>query len=229
VVIGLSSCSSNLGPSATALPSDATRAGSRTPQLSEGPAPCVEGVSHTAAPLICQNPPDDTQPEISYLSYTLSYPRSGFGAVSCKSLTCFISLNVENGDTIIACDGTPSSCVGIPCVGSPTTIGDIIPGPTSAGVRIDEINSLWYKNGAVPVGGQTYGWLYIANGAKLFQPNYANADVWSGSLGITLGGIFGVSVGITGAGGYGAIVPWNGSLPASTQKVKCESKGGSIS
>ncbi len=132
----------------------------------------------------------------------------------------------------MACQGTPSSCAGTPCNGSPETIGDIVLGTTASanGVAITEINSVWVRNGGGPtIGGDVIGWLYMtATGVKLFQANFQNKVAWSGSVGANLGKVFNISLSAATPGGYGAVGPWNGSLPPGGTPTKCESKGGAL-
>jgi hypothetical protein len=97
------------------------------------------------------------------------------------------------------------------------------------GVAITDINGVWLRNGALTIGGDVIGSLYLTStGVKLFQPNYANQAAWSGSAGLNLGKVFNVSVSATTPGGYGSVKNWNGSLPPGAVPVKCESKGAAL-
>lgn len=115
------------------------------PSNSIGPAPCTQSVQ--VRPLASVRTPSSACPGstdpattvfIGYLSNQVGYPPDAFALGGCSATkTCFFAYSKE-----MACQGTPSSCAGTPCNGSPETIGDIVLGTTASanGVAITEIN-----------------------------------------------------------------------------------------
>ena len=139
----------------------------------------------------------------------------------CVKVYCY----KKSGSQQIACGQTkPSDCAGVPCSGSPETIGDLVPAGSKGYVSVVDINGIWDGDGQ-PIGGSVIGWIYeMSNGSRLIQANFANRAVWGGSLSIPFLGMFGISV--AGAGGYGALKPYNGLLSPGSSPLKCESGGG---
>lgn len=127
----------------------------------------------------------------------------------------------------VACVGTPKSCQGVPCNGSPETLGDIINNPkTNGDVVITEENSLWMNNGNVS--SYTWGWMYSdASGNRYVQVNYANKAQWSASVSGTVSA-WGLGVGVATPGGYSPIAPWNGMLPPGAFPKRCETQGATL-
>jgi len=128
--------------------------------------------------------------------------------------------------TQVACTGTPTQCSGIPCSGSPESIGDFINNPkNNSSIQITDINSLWETAGNASY---VWGWLYQAGGSDYIQINYANKANWSVGFSASLSSLFGVSVSAGPPGGYGGITLWNGSLPPGAFPKKYESKGATL-
>ena len=123
---------------------------------------------------------------------------------------------VSQCPTQVSCVGTTSQCKGIPCWGSPGTIGDLLPDSTASKPdTVKDMNSLWSGN-------TEEGWLYeSSSGQTWIQFNYASKATWNASF-----NAFFLGFGVNPMGAYSAVMPFSGQWPSSSAvPVKCETQG----
>lgn len=109
----------------------------------------------------------------------------------------------------VACVGTTTTCSGVPCNGSQTNIGDVIPSSAGGQTTVIDENSMW-------VGSTEVGWMMKgSDGNRYVQYNYTQQSTWN----------WAVSVGIASLGGgtpqYSGVMHWNGKLPPGTGLFEC--------
>jgi len=224
LVVAGSACSST-GPASQVSPSVANASGKRSPRIVEA-NPCGSQPGTTFDPDTGQCVPNEDGG-----SGGSSYGGSPGGGVGSGTSTPAPTPTPYD----IACVGTPSQCRGVPCSGSPETIGDLFPIPSStvgATQTVTDINALWSGTPSTQGGGAPIGWMYQGNGppnvygTNLYvQFNYANQTAWSGAAGISLFKIFNVSGQVAPPSGYSTIYPWDGKLPPGSSPYKCETGG----
>jgi hypothetical protein len=130
-----------------------------------------------------------------------------------------------DGAAQVACVGTPSSCSGRPCSGSPDTIGEILPDSNTNAHPADDV--VTDENYLVGPNGVTESWLYEgSSGATWIQFNYSEEGSWSVSF-----SKYFASFGFTPMGATSGVVPFTNSsqFPSTSVMIKkCETQGGSF-